>query len=126
MGGHNEKKKGGITATHTLDKPLCLCAIVDDYTLSIRCSIVKDDWKVDLASDDQSWWDKFCGGTKDIPDWIKHLSSELPNLALELGSLYFFLTTNLLMPTRKVIKIDSYYGIQVPGDFYLVGKVVGA
>ncbi|EAW19828.1 uncharacterized protein NFIA_094480 [Aspergillus fischeri NRRL 181] len=105
MGGRSYGSNGGITATHTLDKKLAF------------------DWSVDLVGDDKNWWEQFCGGTKTIPDWVKNLSVQMPTFTLHLGSLYFFLTTNLLLPSQQVITVDTRTGIQIPGDLYLVGFV---
>lgn len=64
-----------------------------------------------------------CGGTSSIPGWIHGLLPELPAFDLKLGSLNFFLTTNLLTPSKTVIKVDTDTGLMIPGDFYVVGKV---
>ncbi|EMR63977.1 hypothetical protein UCREL1_9073 [Eutypa lata UCREL1] len=115
---------GGITATHTLNHSLNTCAILDDSTLQVDCSITRGDWSVSFAGDDQSWISTFLGGRKEVPDWMKQLSVEVPSFQICFGKLDFFLTTNLLMPNRKVISIDTTAGLQIPGDFYVVGKVI--
>lgn len=124
-GGMVYGSNGGVTATHNLDdRQLGLWALVDSYKLYMDCPIAVDDWTVDLDADDQSWWDWMCGGTKTVPNWIRNLSVAIPTFTLHLGNLYFFLTTNLLIPTKRVIDIDPKMGIQIPGDLYLVGRVV--
>lgn len=59
-----------------------------------------------------------------MPDWVKELSIPMPDWTIHMGKIDFFLTTNLLMPTEKVISIDDKIGIQVPGDLFIVGKLI--
>lgn len=48
---------------------------------------------------------------------------QLPTFDLDLVNMYFFFTTNLLLPDRKVIDIDTAAGLRIPRDFYIVGHV---
>jgi hypothetical protein len=123
-GGQSTTEFGTVTATHLLDKALDTLTVLDDSTLQIDCSISEGDWKVNLDADKQSFWDSFLGGSNEVPDWIKALSVTMPSFVIHYGKFDYFLTTNLLMPTKKLISIDSSIGVQVPGDVYIVGKLV--
>ncbi|KAK0703599.1 hypothetical protein B0T26DRAFT_506872 [Lasiosphaeria miniovina] len=117
---------GSVTVTNDLNKALSIFTIADDDTIDVQCSISKADWTVEMTPDDPSFWDAFTGKRKVVPDWVKDLCPELPGFNINLGKLYFFRTTNLLMPTQKIISIDRGVGLHVPQDFYLIGQLVGA
>lgn len=53
----------------------------------------------------------------------KHLLKVSPKFEFGALGLDFFLTTNLLNPGSKVIKIDQKVGMRVPGNLVLVGSV---
>ena len=64
------------------------------------------------------------GAKSDYPSWAVQQLPTFSTLQLDLGNLYFFLTTNLLLPSRKVISIDTDAGLRIPRDFYIVGSIV--
>jgi len=118
-------RNGTVTAKHELDKALRTFSVLDDSTLTIDCSITQADWTVALEGAEKSFWEKLLGGASEVvPQWIKALSVAMPDFKISFGKLDFFLTTNLLMPGKKLIEIDHDIGIQVPGDFYIVGKLI--
>ena len=97
---------------------------MDDYTFKIGVSIRKDDWTHKLDPDSPGFWDRFTGGTETVPDWVKDLAVEVPHFDIDCGSMEFFLTTNLLTPSRQVIRIDKNLGLLVVGAVYLGGDVI--
>lgn len=115
---------GGVTVTNTIDTRLGSTTLVDDYTFKIGVSIRKDDWKHKVDPDSQGFWDKFTGGRENVPEWVEGLAVEVPNFDIDCGSMEFFLTTNLLTPSRKVIRIDKDLGLQVVGAVYIGGDVI--
>lgn len=54
----------------------------------------------------------------------EELRKSIPTLTFGEMGLEFFLTTNLLNPGAKVIRIDEKVGFRVPGNLLLVGHVV--
>ncbi|KAH7885603.1 hypothetical protein F5I97DRAFT_1811064 [Phlebopus sp. FC_14] len=119
---------GTTTAIHTLPKdPNAhpkVVTLLDDYSLKMDCSISKDDWKVTFEPEKRSAWEKFWEGPDTVPKWMKGLDVEVPDFDLQLGSVDFFLTTNLLFPgDKQVIDVDKKAGLHIPGDLYLVGTV---
>ncbi|KAL4759201.1 uncharacterized protein BDW70DRAFT_140153 [Aspergillus foveolatus] len=54
----------------------------------------------------------------------EELRKNIPTLTFGEMGLGFFLTTNLLNPGAKVIRIDEKVGFRVPGNLLLVGHVV--
>ncbi|KAH7885601.1 hypothetical protein F5I97DRAFT_1887277 [Phlebopus sp. FC_14] len=88
------------------------------------CSISKDDWKVTFEPENRTAWEKFLQGPDTVPKWMEGLDVEVPDFDLQLGSVDFFLTTNLLFPgDKQVIDVDKKAGLHIPGDLYLVGTV---
>ncbi|KAH7885609.1 hypothetical protein F5I97DRAFT_1928994 [Phlebopus sp. FC_14] len=124
----DHEKHGTMTATHTLPKdpnqnPKVL-SLLDDYSLKIDCPISEDDWNVSFKVDDWSDWQIFWKGRQTGSQWMKGLDVEVPDFVLQLGSVDFFLTTNLLFPGNKqVIDVDRTAGLHIPGDLYIVGQV---
>lgn len=87
-------------------------------------SITASDWSQPVITQTaQSIFDELFNGVIDKGWFVSNLPT-LPTPDLKMGSLDFFLTTNLLMPGQKVISIDSTVGLRVPHDFYIVGNVV--
>ncbi|KAH7881756.1 hypothetical protein F5I97DRAFT_1810475 [Phlebopus sp. FC_14] len=87
-------------------------------------TLPKNDWNVTFKPEDRSGWDSFWDGPDVVPIWMKGLDVEIPDFDLQLGSVDFFLTTNLLFPgDKQVIDIDRTAGLHIPGDVYLVGNV---
>ncbi|KAH7881761.1 hypothetical protein F5I97DRAFT_1818388 [Phlebopus sp. FC_14] len=99
--------EGTTTAIHTMD-----------------CSVSKGDWSVTFKPEDRGGWDKFWRGPDTVPKWMKGLDVEVPDFNLHLGSVDFFLTTNLLFPgDKQVIDVDKKTGLHIPADLYIVGTV---
>ena len=56
-------------------------------------------------------------------DRTKMLRDFRPDLQFRDMGLGFFLTTNLLNPGAKVIKVDDKIGVRMPGNLLLVGNM---
>ncbi|GJJ09107.1 hypothetical protein Clacol_003329 [Clathrus columnatus] len=121
--GDGSDRNGSVTVENTLDEDTYPVKLENEYTLEVNFKIRKEKWKVTATPDSQSFWDIINGGSTKVPSWTKDLNVFLPEMNIDMGSLDFFLTTNLLLPSREVIDIDTKLGVQVPGDFYLVGSV---
>ncbi|KAH7885595.1 hypothetical protein F5I97DRAFT_1811425 [Phlebopus sp. FC_14] len=120
--------EGTTTAIHTLPKDPNthpkVTTLLDDYSLKMDCSVSKGDWKVTFKPEDRGGWDKFWRGPDTVPKWMKGLDVEVPDFNLHLGSVDFFLTTNLLFPgDKQVIDVDKKTGLHIPADLYIVGTV---
>ncbi|KAF8573550.1 hypothetical protein K439DRAFT_1665766 [Ramaria rubella] len=123
--GHSIHSHGSVTVTGKFEKHVSGFTLdADNYILKVDFPIKKEDWVLIMDPDDVKWYDIFTFGTKDIPSWVHDMLIDLPTLKLNLGKLKFFLTTNLLMPNQKIIKLDTGVGLQVVGDFFLVGDLV--
>ena len=88
-----------------------------DDSIRLDLSISKGDWK-------QEFEDR--PGPFNYTPWAAKDQPEFPTFELNLGTIYYFLTTNLLLPGRKVIEVDTSPsgGLRIPRDFYIVGNVV--
>ncbi|GJJ13684.1 hypothetical protein Clacol_007940 [Clathrus columnatus] len=112
---------GTVTVKNTLDKVCSAIEMVDDYTMKIDFLIENHDWKVEMKPHDTLFWDELCGGLKETPVWVKKM--HIPTIDFNMGSLDFFLTITLLLPSGEVIDIDKDQGVQIPGDFFIIGNV---
>ncbi|GJJ13686.1 hypothetical protein Clacol_007942 [Clathrus columnatus] len=118
-----KNRHGTVTVENTLNKAFPAIGLADDYTMKIRFLIEKDDWNVETKPHDPTFWDELGGGVKETPRWVKNMNVHIPAIDFNMGSLDFFLTTNLLLPSREVIDIDKNLGVQVPNDFFIIGNV---
>ncbi|GJJ09110.1 hypothetical protein Clacol_003332 [Clathrus columnatus] len=116
------ESRGSATVQNTLNDNFPI-KISEDYKLTLNFKVLKDDWSVKVIPDSTDFWDQLGGGSDQTPTWILSMNIGIPDLEINMGSLDYFLTTNLLLPTRKVIDIDTELGLQIPGDFFIVGNV---
>ncbi|KAI1083349.1 hypothetical protein F5B20DRAFT_529653 [Whalleya microplaca] len=115
---------GSATADVSFAKVLSTITLATDETINVGCKIRKDDWTQTIIAD-QNGWAKFPGTESEVPAWATALLPEMPDFSISMGNLYSFRVTNLLMPQRKIITINTSVGLQVSGWFYLVGKLDG-
>lgn len=114
---------GSCTVKNSLSKESAFSSKLSDGTLDMDLAISQDDWdKPDVTKTADSVFSTVFG--TDNPTWFDSTLPSVPSFNLHMGSLYFFLTTNLLMPGKKVISIDADAGLRVPHDFYIVGTIV--
>lgn len=96
-----------------------------DYVVHLNVSIAASDWeKPDISAADPSYWESVAGATNWKPDSVVDALPSLPTVNFELIDFNFFLTTNLLLPYRKVIRFDKDPGVRFPRDLYVVGHVL--
>ncbi|KAH7885569.1 hypothetical protein F5I97DRAFT_1414257 [Phlebopus sp. FC_14] len=119
---------GTTTAIHKVPKDADthpkVTTLLDDYSLKMDCSISKSDWSVTFKPEDRGGWDRFWRGPDTVPKWMEGLDVEVADFNLHLGSVDFFLTTNLLFPgDKQVIDVDKKTGLHIPADLYIVGTV---
>ncbi|GJJ09104.1 hypothetical protein Clacol_003326 [Clathrus columnatus] len=112
--GITSDRYGSVTVENTLNEDAYTVKLKDEYTLQVNFTIRKEKWDVTATPDDQDFWNLINGGSKEVPPWTKDLNVFLPEMSIDMGSLNFFLTTNLLLPSREVIDIDTSLGVQVP------------
>lgn len=87
-------------------------------------TIDSSDWKAPIVTKSNN--DAFITIFGTAQDWFLQNLPALPSVDLQMGSLYFFLTTNLLMPGKNVFNVDSSVGLRIPQDFIIVGNVAAA
>ncbi|KAJ7713645.1 hypothetical protein B0H14DRAFT_3016137 [Mycena olivaceomarginata] len=125
--GCSVHQSGQVKATHELKNNVTSFeSFLDDYSVKMECSVDAEMWaKVDLKPENLWFWEHIVDGSRLVPDWVKDFNMKLPGFTLDLGSFNFFLTTNLLLPSRSkaVIEVDKAIGLKIPGDLYIVGKV---
>ena len=63
------------------------------------------------------------GSVNTVPNWAVTEPS-FPEIKITLADVNFFLASNLFPGDKHVIEVDKKSGLHIPGDFYLVGKVV--
>ena len=56
-----------------------------------------------------------------IKDWFRQ---QLPQLYINVGSMGFFKTQNLLMPGQQVIDIDEGASVKMPLPWVMVGNII--
>jgi hypothetical protein len=92
---------------------------VTDHFIQMDLKVDKKDWKFQVTKD-WSWFptDRQLG--------FEDVQPVLPSFTISMGSMDFFLTTNLLLPGEKVIDVDKSdaAGLRIPHDYMLVGNVV--
>ncbi|KAH0832336.1 hypothetical protein J3R83DRAFT_13352 [Lanmaoa asiatica] len=123
-----DPRYGTVTATHTVPKdaakPAQVVEFLDDHSFKLKCSISKDDWGAKFSSSKASDWEEWVEESGMLPEMATSLALDVPTFELQLQSVDFFLTTNLLFPDDKqVIDVDTKSGLHIPADLYLVGKV---
>lgn len=113
---------GTCTVKNSLRKTAAFSSKLSDGTLDMDLNVKQGDWDAPEVNKtaDSVFSDVF--GTSN-PTWFDSSLPAMPSLSLDMGSLNFFLTTNLLMPDQKVIAIDSEAGLRIPHDYYIVGQV---
>lgn len=123
-GGTTTVDDGGTcTVKNALRKTAAFSSKLSDGTLDMDLNIRQGDWdKPDVTKTADSVFNKVFGNAEG-PQWFESSLPDMPSLALDMGSLNFFLTTNLLMPDQKVIAIDADAGLRIPHDYYIVGNV---
>ena len=123
-GRYPSSESGRFTVEHDIGERY-FKAYLDDRHLSVDCAVSVSDWKVTFTPDNPSRWKEFLGASGRLPEWAKTDVPAPPNFKVTLADVNFFLTTNLLFADDKqVIVVDKKSGLHIPGDFYLVGKVV--
>ena len=113
---------GTCTVKNSLSKKSAFSSKLSDGTLDMDLAISQSDWdapKVTKTAD--SVFSNVFGNAH--PTWFDSTLPSVPSVNIHMGSLYFFLTTNLLMPGKKVISIDANAGLRIPHDFYIVGTI---
>jgi hypothetical protein len=97
-----------------------------DYVVRLDGSLTPLDWDPPINEpDNPSLWEiilKILGGARSYMDVVTQAQ---PNVGfdLELFNFDFFVTTNLLLPNRNVVKFDTNPGARFPWDLYLVGRL---
>ncbi|KAF7790743.1 hypothetical protein EIP86_001700 [Pleurotus ostreatoroseus] len=114
---------GTCTVKNSLNKKSAFSSRLSDGTLDMDLAISQNDWdKPDVTKTADSVFSDVFGTAN--PTWFDSSLPSVPSVNIHMGSLYFFLTTNLLMPGKKVISIDANAGLRIPHDFYIVGTIV--
>ncbi|KAF7790744.1 hypothetical protein EIP86_001701 [Pleurotus ostreatoroseus] len=114
---------GTCTVENSLSKESAFSSKLSDGTLDMDLAISERDWdKPKVTKTADSAFSTVFGNAN--PTWFDSTLPSMPSVNIHMGSLYFFLTTNLLMPGKKVISIDANAGLRIPHDFYIVGTIV--
>ncbi|KAE8131252.1 hypothetical protein BDV38DRAFT_276117 [Aspergillus pseudotamarii] len=86
------------------------------------------DWTITKSAKDQEWWEVITGGSTNIPENLQNLTVPRPNVDLEMNTLDYFLTTNLLYPGKHIFNADdpssasTDKGLALPHDLILTGE----
>ncbi|GJJ09135.1 hypothetical protein Clacol_003357 [Clathrus columnatus] len=115
--------EGTVNVENTLAEDSFPIELDNNYTLKMTFQVRREKWEVKTTAADKTFWEKWNGGVEITPSWVSSMNANHPKMDIDMGSLNFFVTTNLLLPSREVIDIDTSLGVQVPGDFYIVGNV---
>ena len=118
-------ESGGCKVINNLSTTRGFSDTLSDDKIQMNLKIAQGDWdkpKVEVKNYD--WLSRWLGGRDHY--WFESVLPTMPSFEMDMGSLYFFLTTNLLMPGKRVISIDASNagGLRIPHDYYIVGKVV--
>lgn len=87
-------------------------------------------WTIPVAEDDRDIIRKLFGPTAEFPDQYKHLQVHSPQVNLEMNTLDYFLTTNLLYPGKHIFDADdpsaetTKKGLALPYDLILTGQTI--
>ncbi|KAL6922480.1 hypothetical protein ACHAPO_011177 [Fusarium lateritium] len=138
LGKKVEYKSVNVRTTYSLndDVDLIVKTTDTDVSFSIDASKVTEKWqlsdeKIDHKGD---WFDR---ATTAINNFVsanptesalnkrrEWMGSLKPSIEFDVVGLGFFMTTNLLNPGAKVIKLDQAVGLRLPKDLLLVGDVI--
>lgn len=89
-----------------------------------------DSWKIEVPKEDHPWWEALFGFGTELPEPYKKLQVPSPDVKLEMKTLDYFLTTNLLYPGKHVFKADdpssksTDRGLALPHDLILTGQTL--
>ncbi|KAJ5520797.1 hypothetical protein N7463_001250 [Penicillium fimorum] len=87
-------------------------------------------YKVNKSAEDHGWWNWFFGNNTSLPEPFKNLKVPRPELKMEMKTLDYFLTTNLLYPGKHIFKADdptsesTEKGLALPHDLILTGQTL--
>lgn len=87
------------------------------------------DWTINKGAEEQEWWERIFGGSTAIPEHLRNLKVPSPNMKLEMNTLDYFLTTNLLYPGKHIFNADdpssdsTDKGLALPHDLILTGEI---
>ncbi|PKY03297.1 hypothetical protein P168DRAFT_305598 [Aspergillus campestris IBT 28561] len=88
-------------------------------------------WNIHLPKvDERSWLERAWKGRGSVPAEYKNLQVPSPNVNLEVKTLDYFLTTNLLYPGKHIFKADNPSsdstdkGLAFPHDLILTGQIL--
>ncbi|EIT73596.1 hypothetical protein AO1008_04773 [Aspergillus oryzae 100-8] len=85
-------------------------------------------WTITKSAEDVHWWEAFGGASNKIPEPLQNLQVPSPNTKLEMNTLDYFLTTNLLYPGKHIFDADdpssgsTDKGLAFPHDLILTGE----
>ncbi|KAI1937148.1 hypothetical protein LOZ66_004065 [Ophidiomyces ophidiicola] len=84
-----------------------------------------DKFEVSAVADQHSFWEKFFdSASEDIPSEYKNLSLDIPVADMELRSMDYFLTTNLVFPGyTSFVPNSPDTGLAVPRDTIITGQI---
>jgi hypothetical protein len=123
MSGWGYQASGTVKTTDKLNKKKYIdSSSLSDYKVRLDASLKADDWELQYETDN-SEWDKVFGAVDWIPNFAQ-VQPKLPSFDFQLFDIDFFLTTNLLLPNKKVIKFKTTPGARMPRDLYLVGEFI--
>ncbi|KAB8277167.1 hypothetical protein BDV30DRAFT_234968 [Aspergillus minisclerotigenes] len=86
-------------------------------------------WTITKSAEDVHWWEAFGGASSKIPEPLQNLQVPSPNTKLEMNTLDYFLTTNLLYPGKHIFNADdpssgsTDKGLAFPHDLILTGEI---
>ncbi|KAI9930685.1 hypothetical protein MW887_011440 [Aspergillus wentii] len=86
------------------------------------------EWTIKKSAEDVGWWEKIFGGSTAIPEHLRNLKVPSPNVKLEMNTLDYFLTRNLLYPGKHIFNADdpssasTDKGLALPRDLILTGE----
>lgn len=121
------------------DLPLKVNASSHDIILDVDAQKLQESWDVTEKAQANTFWedvenwftdrDPYFSFLQDVASGIifkkrGEMSRLNPTFKFGKVGLGFFLTTNLLNPGAKVIKIDEEVGMRIPGNMLLVGHVI--
>lgn len=112
--------KGTAIITIELNKTVRLENLTNEF-FGVSISIKSDDFHTSVNSEDTHWYD--LSNTKNLPRELEKLNLDMPFINLDLGSINFWATTNLMFPGQQVIDIDKQVGIKVPYDLLITGQI---
>lgn len=117
---------GSVHIEISLSKgPLAFVSLDDHSFQLLDLMITSSDFSVKVSKGSCSFLERLDRCVESYPPYYKKdMTLKMPDINLKLEGLDFFLTTNLLSPGKKIIKVDTKAGLKTPRDFLLVGEIV--